>query len=727
MVVFLVGGESRLMDALITKMEKDGHKTYLLTGKRDGRGKYRRVFERYNFPYDSESVREIFSNVNPDLVIFLGAYDTNYDWSDARRESVRFTADLTNLLSAYAFNPKGRFVYLSSEAVYGRSYMEDIHETEPASAKSFQAMAILQGENICKSYRDTREMDTRILRFDHLYDTPRKGKADNNPCFQMTLEMLKTNQIAANSRNAFSMIYQNDAVEFAYRVMMEEHPKYPLYHITSGEVITQMDLAKLIQQNAGEGVEIRDDTVGEGFRLALDGSRYQQEFDGKIFVPYEEGVKAVVTYMRKYSSSFLQREDTGAGWGNRVVQLLRRIFIMLIPYIENLICFIPFFMINNRAVGSQYFSKLDAYLLYVLLFAIVYGQQQAIFSALLATAGYCFRQMYHQSGLEVLMDYSTYIWMAQLFILGMVVGYMRDQIGHIKKDDEEEIGYLHGQLGDMTEINDSNVRMKQIFELQLVNQKDSLGKIYEITSSLDRYGAYEVLFYAAQMISRLMNTEDVAVYTVANRTYARLFSFTSPTARKLGNSIRYPEMEDMYEDLKEHCVYINKTMDDRYPLMAQAVYAEDEMQIILMLWGLPWDRMNLAESNRLTVISYLIQNAVVRANRYLEALHERRYLENSSILEKDAFTRLVNAFFDAKRNGLTECSLVQVTCGEENYKEAAKILEKKLRQTDYVGLLEGGLYVLLSNADERNARGVISRFAEEGYESTIVDGEVAAQ
>ncbi|MFQ7768284.1 MAG: hypothetical protein ACLRIL_08455 [Fusicatenibacter saccharivorans] len=88
--------------------------------------------------------------------------------------------------------------------------------------------------------------------------------------------------------------------------------------------------------------------------------------------------------------------------------------------------------------------------MYVLLFAIVYGQQQAIFSALLATAGYCFRQMYNQSGLEVLMDYSTYIWMAQLFILGMVVGYMRDQIHHIKKDDQEEIGYLRGQLGDMT-------------------------------------------------------------------------------------------------------------------------------------------------------------------------------------------------------------------------------------------------------------------------------------
>lgn len=53
------------------------------------------------------------------------------------------------------------------------------------------------------------------------------------------------------------MIYQSDAVEFAYRVMMAEHPKYPLYHISSGEVISQMKLAELIQQNAGDGTTIR--------------------------------------------------------------------------------------------------------------------------------------------------------------------------------------------------------------------------------------------------------------------------------------------------------------------------------------------------------------------------------------------------------------------------------------------------------------------------------------
>ena len=124
----------------------------------------------------------------------------------------------------------------------------------------------------------------------------------------MMLEMLKTNQIAANSRKCFFHDLSERCGGVAYRVMMAEHPKYPLYHISSGEVISQMKLAELIQQNAGDGTTIRDDTVGEGYRLVLDGRRYRKEFDGKIFVPYEEGVKAVVEYMKKYSSSFYREK-----------------------------------------------------------------------------------------------------------------------------------------------------------------------------------------------------------------------------------------------------------------------------------------------------------------------------------------------------------------------------------------------------------------------------------
>ena len=64
-------------------------------------------------------------------------------------------------------------------------------------------------------------------------------------------------------------------------------------------------------------------------------------------------------------------------------------------------------IVSHRATDSLYFSKIDFYLLYVLLFAVVHGQRQATLSAALATMGYLFRQMYGRTGLAVVTDYNT--------------------------------------------------------------------------------------------------------------------------------------------------------------------------------------------------------------------------------------------------------------------------------------------------------------------------------
>ena len=140
MIAFLIGGEGRFMDAMINKLNKDGHRVYLLTGSKNSQTSYQKVFEKYNFEYDSDSIREILVSANPDVVIFMGAYDSRYDWGNARKTSVQFTADLTNVISAYSSVKKGRFLYLSSQEVFGRSYVEDIKEDEPVSAASFRAL-----------------------------------------------------------------------------------------------------------------------------------------------------------------------------------------------------------------------------------------------------------------------------------------------------------------------------------------------------------------------------------------------------------------------------------------------------------------------------------------------------------------------------------------------------------------------------------------------------------
>ena len=79
--------------------------------------------------------------------------------------------------------------------------------------------------------------------------------------------------------------------------------------------------------------------------------------------------------------------------------------------------------------------------------------------------------MYHRTGFEVALDYNTYVWIAQLMILGLSVGYLRDQLSSMKADKADEITYLNNRLKDIEEINAINTRLKNDLETQVVKPK----------------------------------------------------------------------------------------------------------------------------------------------------------------------------------------------------------------------------------------------------------------
>lgn len=720
MDILLIGGTGSIMDAVINKLNKEGNRIFVLTGNREKRGSYGKTFEKYYFTYESDSVKEVFESVDPDVTVFMGAFDTNFDWSQARREAVRYSAGIVNVVMAYASLKRGRFIYLSSDEVYADSCPNDIREEEPVSAGGFRVMALCQGEELVKNYSERMDLDMVTLRLDHLYYIPRDKKEVMHICGKMCLEALRTGKVPANGRNTFSLLYLSDAVEFIYQIICCEAHERSLYHVSSARPVSEMDVAEMIRECAGDKAEIVDNSVGNPYRVILCNKRYDAEFGITVFHEPEEIIRQMYRYMRKHSERFLNQEDDGSGLFQRFSRSMGVIIRKLIPFIENLICFIPFFMLNNRAVGSRYFARLDFYLLYVLLFAIVYGQQQAILSAILAIAGYCFRQMYNRSSFEVLMDYNTYVWIAQLFILGLVVGYMKDQLRVIREENQEEMSFVTEQLDDIADINSSNVRVKNVLITQMVNQSDSFGKIHEITSGLGQYQPAEVLFYAVEAVAKLLETEDAAIYQVANPDYGRLFSATSERARSLGKSIRFEELPEMMEALQEKRVFINKKLDEKYPLMADGIYSDKGMQMILMVWGLPWNRMTLSQANKLVVIGELIQEAVLRADQYLEVLENERYVHGTRILGEDAFESLVRAFLDARLRGLTECTVLHIQGPESEQEEMAEKLARLLRHTDYLGRLkDGNLYILLSNTERADAEPVIRRCHEVGILSEI--------
>lgn len=270
------------------------------------------------------------------------------------------------------------------------------------------------------------------------------------------------------------------------------------------------------------------------------------------------------------------------------------------------------------------------------------------------------------------------------------------------------------------EVRAKELQMKMESRLQLDKYKDSLDTVYEIMARLNKYTTEEMLFYSTQLLADLTHSKDVAIYTIVNKTYARLFSATSPEARKLGNSIKYAAIEDVYQELLEGRIYLNTAMDENLPLMAGAVYAEEKIQLILMFWGMPSHTVTSADANRLTVIITLIQNSLLRAKRLMVSFRKQNYLEGSNVLNEEAFTALVKTFLEARDKGLAECTLLEIVLGYEDYEPVSRKLACDIRQTDYMGIIDGRkLYILLTNTDAKNAEVVQTRLQKTGYRSLI--------
>ncbi len=720
MNILLIGGSGSLINNLIIKLNKEGHRVYLLTGSRYKQAPYQKVFERYDFTYDSTCLDEIFESINPDLTVFMGAYDTNFTWKN-ERDAVKFSAGLMNILMSYFMHNKGRFIFISSDEVYGLHSAEDIPEETKTSPASLRGMVIAQGEELCASFRSNRGLDVVTLRIDNLYSIPKERKDVSDICARMCLEALAEDRITVVEDNLVSLMYETDAVEYIYLLIKAKEHKYSVYNLSSGLVLSELEIADKVCKALDMPVEIVKSQT-KGARRILSGKLLDSEFGNPLCCDADAIIQKMADYMKKNSHIFLHGEDAQLPLWKRVLQKTNWFIRAMIPFVENLICFIPFFMINNRTAESAYFANLDLYLLYVLLFAIVYGQQQATFSAVLATGGYCFRQMYDRSGFELMLDSNTYIWIAQLFILGLSIGYMKDRLNVLKRESEEEQEFLSVQLTDIQDINSSNIRVKDALETQIVNQNDSIGKIYSITSTLDQYSSEEVLFYASEMLMQLFGTKDVAIYTISHSEYARLFASTSEKARCLGNSIKYSQMGEFYDTLQEQKVYINKSLDERYPLMANAIFEGEKMQMIICIWGIPWERMTLGQANQLTVISALIRNAVLRANRYLEALENERYVAGTRQLETEAFCSLAHAFMTAENKGLTDSTLIRVLEPKEEYPQVSVLLDARLRDSDYFGTMEDGvLYALLSNTNRADTGFVMQRLLEYGVKTEIVE------
>lgn len=650
------------------------------------------------------------------MIIFFGNVEDNTSPSFEHKESVNYISGLTNVVAAAKYSGVRKFVYISSIDVCEGNIDEVVEENTFVKPVTSRMKTYLQGEQLCEFYREDGVFEVNVIRIPTVIGTFGEYFVKGNVVEKMVSLGLKTREVVVNPNKLHYLIELNDAIEACYDIAFKIEGSQPLPYHVPGMKYNERQIADIVNEEMGHKLNIQEKPVELSCKITYGKSRLEKQ--GFVLRRnLEDVIGEICNTIRENDILEIKKKRRNANTSKFIFALIENVVIFGIAYLLTMLT-------NNNWIGNV----VDFYLLYVILMAVIHGTTQTLIAAILSIIGE-FSFMLSKEGIGgILGNYGPYVWVLQLLIAGMLVAYMRDKFKINLKDTQEDNRYLKIELDEIKEINDSNVYIKEIYEKRLVNYKNSMSRLYEVTSALDYLEPQKVIFQATDVISRLMESADVAIYIGSGTSkYYRLAAATSPQAKVLGKSYALEEGTQMLDSLMGKEIFRNKNILDSLPIMAGATYSENKITAIIMVWTDSLEATTIYQSNLLAILCRLIEKSILRAYDFIEALQNESYFADTNIMKEDAFEKRLSIYKEGKERGLLDYSILILQLSANKNKEL-EIAGSLIRDTDYVGLVGDSAKILLANTNPDEAGFVVKRFAEKGLkvdlEENIVQSEV---
>lgn len=703
MKVLICGEYGVFCKELIGRLRKEKHTVFVLTGSekpnyprpRDG------VFQEYNFSYRSRSVSKILQNIQVDAMIILGACDIKFTWKYKKEESVRFLTGMTNLFMCAKEANIPQVIYCSSTGIF-----EDfINKKQEASLYEQSVWEILQTyaqvDEICKSQDEKSETRISKIRIPEMYGDYRIYEYDI--CSKLMDGLWNEQKIKVSANREHRIIFVKDAVEAVMRVFLSEDKK-EVYNL-QGQCYTEKEIADTMKKTiSGFTAEIEEENEIVSTKQKLDKKdvfAISERFD----------LQSGVMELYKEFGKGRKKEESS----NDKAQVLKE---KIVPYVENIIIFFIAAALNMVLKDTWFGEYINIYLFYMILLSVVYGMQQALFASALLFVQKFGELLILRGGI----DYTTFIEIIQLLIVGVAVGYMRDKYKRKTLDLEDEKKYFQSELVDMTRIYDGNRYLKELYEKRLMGYENSMARIYEVVRRLDFWEPQKVVFEAIDVIQELLEIEHVAIYITGKYgKYLRLLAASTEEARRMGKSICVDENFFMYKELTEKRVYRNKQLETDFPTYASGVFTDGNLTATIMLWTDDLSKINLYEANMFVLLCHLIEAAMSRARLFWNELSDQ-YIEGTTILQEEQYSKMYELCSQGKQENKVIYSLLYIPQEyiEGREEEIYPKIQKMVRETDYMGRKEDGIYIILMNANESDTDYVWKRFRDEGIPITKI-------
>lgn len=730
--VLVLGSYNPLTLSLISRLDREGNTVFVITGtSRKTRKKPKGVFQEYNFSCDSESMKHIIDNIEADIAIFGGSMDSLYDLENQPRHIAKFLAGMTNIVLSLKDSTIKQFIYVSNLSVFSGNIESVIDKETDPNPRSNVEKTKLVGEYICKNYDKERKFKVTVLRFSEIYGSYENDYLESNIVTRICRQAIRDQEIEIIKNKKHYIIDVDDAVEAINEAMnksdisyelSDPNELYELYHVGAGEEDTyyEEELVEILKSRLipedrklikTKIVEDASDIIEADFNM--DKTR---QLNYKTKYKIKDKIDRLYIAIGK-SIDRDEKSNQRVSFIARILKIDGEVKNKILPFIENLAFFILLNLFIHFTRSMSFHSVIDMYLLYVVMIGLIYGFGQTIFTIVLSVIVKTYTSYSWDMKMVALTDYYMYLWVLQLFAIGVSVGYLKEQYKMKVLDVRDRNDQLSSDLSEVQEINSGNEEIKALYEKRLLNYKDSFGRIYEIISEIDTIEPQAVIFKSIQVVRKVMNSQDISIYMrTENSSFFRLMASSSERSKQLGGSLRAIESPDIFEKLNNREIYANASLDPKFPIIAGGTYKDGELKSIIMVWTLPFENNNLYQRNVFGVVCRLIERTLNSGYEYMENISKSYNRIADNILDSESFEKIVEIYEVGQEQNIVEFFLMKAKkVVDMSDDEFIEILKNNVRETDYIGQYqEDTMKVLLTNSNEEESIYVRSRLESNG-------------
>ena len=518
------------------------------------------------------------------------------------------------------------------------------------------------------------------------------------------------------------LLYVNDAVYGIYQAVSRCYEGEPL-NLVTGSPVDARSFCRLIGGITGhEPVFSTEEAVPFGMPvLSADAARrelgWQPKYDLK-------------TGLRLTWEAMQDEEKTEPGKQAHGASVFRGFLRAAVPYAENLAGFMLMALAAHLQNGAAERADiaLDLNFVYIGAMGILYGRGQALLamglSAVLLLGG-LLRAGNDLIGLfyvpAVLLHLIAYLFTAVL------TGYFSDS----RRQEREAFRWQQRQSRErydfLKNLYEETLAVKDRLYRQIVNEGDSIGRLYRIIRKLDRVELESIFTRAAEVTAEILDVEDIAVYVLEpQQQYLRQKVRHGEQAARQPRSLRVEHVPYLQGVIRDKTVYVNRELTKDTPDLAAPIVWQDRVIAVVEIFDLRFDQWSLSQQNLLSVTARLISSAMGRAYQYEAEIQSRRYFGATRILKEEEFRKILAELKERRRvQGELPVASLRVDMTGMSYERLDEKLDRVVRNEDFVGVLDGCVYLLLPDAREEVAGLVQERLARHGIRTEICEAVMA--